>query len=154
MSTMGEKERFDALMSLADVHFARWRGRAEIEWKVSLALWVLLGGSLSIIKVRPNVIILALFLIAIIALYGWFWTLQIWTRNTNDGEWAFYYISHARNILFPGSLPRNEPAENVTLFQMRDRILSFNNWGIWFQVGATSILAVCVFWFLGSNNPN
>jgi hypothetical protein len=149
MDSTKEKDRFDAFMKLADVHFSRWKTRAQTEWKMSFALWGLMAGAIVAIKVRPEPVLLLVFLAALVVLHTAFWILQIWARNIDDGLWAFYYVRHAENILLPNVKPPPRPQGGLTLFDLRGRLWRWNNWGVWFQTLVTLGLAICVYWLVG-----
>lgn len=48
--SMSQKERFDALLKLAEFKCNIRESRRDVEWKVSLALWAITGAAVAYLK--------------------------------------------------------------------------------------------------------
>jgi len=106
---MIEKERFDALIKLAEFRQARDRSRRELEWKFSVALWALLAASPVYITKRPNDLLLAFVLVLINFIYAFLWANETRIRNRMEVEIAFYYLEQAEKLIDPAINSRKKP---------------------------------------------
>jgi hypothetical protein len=54
---MNEKDKFDAMMKLADFYMGQRKERREFEWRISLATWVFLAAGIgTIAAVRSRLV--------------------------------------------------------------------------------------------------
>jgi hypothetical protein len=73
-----KKDKFDALMKLADFRYQRWHVRRETDWKFTLALWTLLvagaayGKDKAIIHLSDHKLCTALALIVVWIVHAFF----------------------------------------------------------------------------------
>lgn len=150
-----QKDKFDAYMKLAELRLGRHKTRADVEWKISLALWALMAAAPFAFEKAPLTItpttlaVIGGALVTIVVGHMLLWTGQIWIRNRDDQDTAFYYIETAETLLRPDYQPKHEvkPAPNHTLTRKNLKaLISFENWGVWFQTLATLLIASGVFW--------
>ncbi|HET7264701.1 MAG TPA: hypothetical protein VFL28_08525 [bacterium] len=161
---MSQKERFDAFMHLANFHFACWRMRQGLEWKISVGVWALLAALTAgtvYIPDTPPTFMIVIILLAIVLGHAVFWVGPIRVRNDHDKDMALHYTESAERILSP-DLPiavHRRPSRVAGFFHNeypwaeRWRTMGANfqiwyNWGATFQVTATLALAAYVFWIV------
>lgn len=101
---MTPSEQIDALMKLAEFRMTRVSSRREHEWKVTLALWALLGAGIlnpdkiphSSCLARDSVILI---LILTFAGHAGLWISPHWHRSKEDILISFFYCDRARNLV-------------------------------------------------------
>jgi hypothetical protein len=147
-----EKDRFDALMKLAEFRLSRRNIRTAFDWKITLVLWAALAGIIYL-KFEISPYLLGPALILLVSSHALLWSGQIWARNEEDMKTAFYYASHAEHLLFPNehAAPKEKSSQDSNLFDSSNfrRLWSHRNWGFWFQIFGTTLLSCCVFWISG-----
>jgi hypothetical protein len=137
---MTDKERFDALMKLAELQSSIRDKRREIEWQVSIGLWAITGGAVAYLKghsVRWSLVLLA----TIALMHSWLWIRTNYNSSERDAKQIYYYMEHALLIVHPGSVA--SPG---------DRLPSpkFGAWAflkhqpIWFEIAVTPVLGLIV----------
>lgn len=145
---MDEKERFDALMRLADFRFARWRERRTYEWKISMALWALLVAASAYLKTNGFTFPLswtAFALGVIVVGHAWFWVRTNWISAEMDIRTAFHFAEHAEKILLPSS-PVPKQRLDPDQFERSHGGFQFLHRGVCqAQVFTTAVLAVSLF---------
>src|SRR3972149_8652402 len=148
---MEKKERFDALMKLADSRLARRNVRTSFDWKITLVLWAALA-SIIYLKLPISPWVSVPVLIPLIVGHALLWSGQIWARNEEDMKTAFYYASHAEHLLLPKhEAPKQKQSQDSNLFDGSNfsRLWLLRNWGFWFQILGTILLSGLVVWFSG-----
>lgn len=115
-----EKDKFEAFLSLAEFRRRRCETRQQIELKLSISLWALMAAALIYIPHRPPDVLLISVLTAIFLIHALFLG-QIWVRNENDQDTAFFYLESAENVLAPLTI-RSKPSQ----------ILEYSPWELWF----------------------
>jgi hypothetical protein len=137
---MTDKERFDALMKLAELQSDIREKRREIEFKVSIGLWAITSGAVAYLKGRP--VWWSLLLLAVIVLmHSWWWVRTHYNSSERDAKQIRYYMEHALLIVRPGSV--DSPAERLP-------IPKFGPWDflrhepLRFEVAVTPVLGLIV----------
>ena len=111
---MNDKEKFDALMKLADFRQTRHSSRYRVQTQVTLGLWGLLAATTIYLKVRPPDGLFIAGLISIVI--GHFVAIrQLQIRNWYDLSSAFYFVEHAEKLVLNAPEPRPKP---ISLDQM------------------------------------
>lgn len=108
---MSEKERFDAMMKLAELRLERWKQRRDTDWKVSLTFWALLVGISAYWvsgKVSPlhhnsclMVFIYLILVLLIVIAWSYFWVRPNFNSSKLDLETCFHFFDHAALIVYP-----------------------------------------------------
>ena len=103
---MNEKDRCDVLLKLAEFRMTRVTSRREHEWKVTIALWALLGaGIISLPQRNPfGPLALALILIFVALGYAFLWVGNHWARSKEDISVSFFYTDRTLNLVLPNEL--------------------------------------------------
>jgi hypothetical protein len=138
-----EKERFDALLGLADFRRKVREERRQLEWKLSLALWIAMGAGMIAFRDHPiSRWALGISLIVVILLHG-VWVHSNYMRNERDAQRMYDHLEQAQ-AMFP--------------LRREHKDLRKCKWCGWLCNGivvssflTTVILAV--FWFLIVNAP-
>jgi hypothetical protein len=95
-----EKERFEALVSLADFRRKVREERRQLEWKLSLALWVAMGAGMLAFRDHPlSNCALGVGLIFVIGLHA-IWVNANYTRNERDAGKMYDHLDQAQ-AMFP-----------------------------------------------------
>ena len=137
---MTDKERFEALMKLAEFKSNIREKRREIEFKVSIGLWAITGGGVAYLK--GHSLPWSVTLIGIIVLAHWLWVRTHYNSSERDARELYFYAAHAREIVLPGS-GADKPGDKLPSPQ-------FTAWEFlkhepcWFQVGVTPVLGLIV----------
>jgi hypothetical protein len=76
------------------------------------------------------------------------WTGQIWARNTEDQQTAFFYAEHAEKLLLSNTPVREKPRQTLGLFRTSNLkpFISLSSWGVWFQTLTSILVAAGCFW--------
>jgi hypothetical protein len=90
-----EKEKFDALIELANFRRARWASRNQLEWRISFSLWALLAASIYYIKDEQFPV---WFAVLIWSGHG-FILYKILMRNQEDNWLAMHYTLEAEKLV-------------------------------------------------------
>lgn len=141
-----DKDRFDALMELADFRFKRVTNRRQFEWKVTVGIWAVLAAGIVSSKAQSQPLTqhqLIFPLIALVFGHAFLWVGSHWVRSTADLKFAFYYAERAETRLLPNSgiNVRDRPKRPEEL-PCCERLFGFlRGTGVWFQIGATALLA-------------
>src|SRR4051812_29320061 len=93
------KEKFDAMMSLASYMQARAITRNQLEMRVSLALWALLIAVTYYVQKRPTEAVLILVLLAAVLGHAYF-CFSVSVRTRVDIERSFWYVDCAKAMLW------------------------------------------------------
>jgi hypothetical protein len=99
---MDDKDKFDAFMRLADFRMNVRKERRQLEWRVSVGLWIGLAAGMIAFKnlqIRLPEIILALFLLIVFLIHAWLWVVGNWWRNERDAMQAYRMIAMAEALL-------------------------------------------------------
>ncbi|MGA8012719.1 MAG: hypothetical protein WB949_09855 [Candidatus Acidiferrales bacterium] len=82
---MTSKDRFDALVKLAELMANIREKRREIEWRVSVALWAMMAGA--IVYLRSHSLWWSLILLILVVLtHGWLWIRTNYNSSQRDIE--------------------------------------------------------------------
>ena len=100
---MTDKERCDALMKLAELQSSIREKRRDIEWKVSIVLWVITSGAVAYLKGHSIWWSLG-FLAVIVLMHSWLWVRVHYNSSERDANQVYYYMHHALRIVRPGSV--------------------------------------------------
>lgn len=143
---IGDKERCDVLLKLADFRMTRVASRRDHEWKVTLALWALLGFGIAHppkIDWQINWPPPAIFLVLIVAGHACLWIYPHWERSKEDINRSFLYTDEVEDLLGIKRDDRNTSKEPLTLcvFLKDKKCLA--------QILTTALLAIFV--WLASN---
>lgn len=105
---MTPKERFDALMGIADFHLQRVHSRNTTEWRLAFSAWALMVAAIATVNKRPGDAILMLLigsyclgLITILA--------AIYRQNAYQATRAYYYLEKAESVLNEVAFDRPAP---------------------------------------------
>lgn len=143
---MTDKEHFDSLMRLSEFWTARWNGRRQFEWAISLGLWAVLGASIAYVKSRPPECVLVGVLVAVSLGYIIFWVKPLQARHERDTRHAFYFKELAEASMQLGNPPKEAPPKDVAYYDKWSLVVA---WAPLFQIVATMLLAICVYFMLG-----
>jgi hypothetical protein len=86
---------------LADFRMNVRRERRQIEWRMSLGLWIALATGIIAFRnaqIRVPQYLLALFLVLVIAGHAWLWVGGNWWRNERDAKRAYEMIAKAEDL--------------------------------------------------------
>lgn len=142
---MSEKERFDALMMLAEFWTGRIAARAMWERQFSFGLWAGLAAAIYAIKMRPPDWELGATLVLISVFYTFGWIRPVWERTESDHRHAHCERTDAQRLLDP-SIERSpfEPiAKGETIFGWLE------DWASKAMVGVTIGMCVAAFFLIG-----
>jgi hypothetical protein len=127
---MEDKDRFDALMKLAEFRRQVRQSRRETEWRVTMAAWGLVV--VSAVSLKSNPVLYSAFA-SLMCLMHFLWVRWNFRTSERDIRIAFEYVDAASKILFPDRPPPGrEHPKGV-----------FDHWPTWTQVMVTIGLALC-----------
>jgi len=94
-----QSEKVEACMKQADYFAARFDGRREVEWKITLGFWVAILASIEILKGKLQDWWIPL--VGAILIFGFsvFWLRGIWVAHENDKRQSFHFRSEAEKVL-------------------------------------------------------
>jgi hypothetical protein len=137
---MTDKERFDALMKLAELQSDIREKRRDIEWKVSIGLWAITSGAVAYLKghsVRWSLVLLAV----IVLMHSWLWVRAHYNSSERDARQVYYYMQHALQIVLPESVIN--PGDRLPLPKFGP--LEFlKHQPLWFEITVTPVLGLIV----------
>ena len=89
------------MLKLADFYVARFDGRREFEWKVTLGLWgSILGGIVALRGFSGMLPLCPLVVLAILVLFGHcYWLRSVWRGHRFDKDTAFEFSRRVARIL-------------------------------------------------------
>jgi hypothetical protein len=99
-----DKDRFGALMRLAEFRNARIADRRSHEWKVTVALWALLAAAILKLRISPTPCALSLFAVGLAGLvigHAFWWVGNHWRRSFEDMLASFFYADRAHDLALP-----------------------------------------------------
>src|SRR5262245_5775213 len=99
---MDDKDRFDAFMKLADFRMDVRRERRQLQWRLSLGLWIALAGGMIAFKnlhVRILTFLLALILLTVVLGHAYWWVIGNWWRNERDAKQVYRMLARAEELL-------------------------------------------------------
>jgi hypothetical protein len=95
---MTPKERFDALMGIADFHLQRVQSRNTTEWRLAFSAWALIVAAIATVKQRPSDLVLGMlvgsYCITLIIILT-----AIYRQNAYQATRAYYYLEKAESVL-------------------------------------------------------
>jgi len=137
---MTDKERFDALIKLAELQSSIREKRRDIEWKVSMALWAITGGAVAYLK--GHSVLWSLILLGIVVfMHSWLWVRTNYKSSERDADQVYYYMRHALRIVSPESV--DSPGDELP-FPKFSRWEFLRHEPIWFEIAITPVLGVLV----------
>jgi hypothetical protein len=94
-------EELDLMLRLADFYIARFDGRREFEWKVTLGLWgSVLGGIVALREFSGKLPLWPLVVLALLVLFGhYYWLWSVWRAHRFDKDAAFTFVRRVAVIL-------------------------------------------------------
>ena len=98
--TSAHKNRFDALMKLAEFRTAQRDNRRIYEFRVSGVLWLGLAAATVQFRAIPHCILLTALPVIILS-HAFFWVRWASSKNRNDLLLAKYYTEIAENLVLP-----------------------------------------------------
>jgi hypothetical protein len=143
---MTQSEKFDACMKQADYFAARFDGRREFEWKITLGFWAAILASIQFLKGNAQLQSWQSWQILLVGVtlalcFSFFWLKGIWAANESDKRQSFHFRDEAEKVLLdlshtiaptPGRIKDGE----------RHWFGFLSDWSIRFQAGATLILVI------------
>lgn len=136
MSGVEAKDRFDALMRLAEYVSSIREARRQHEWRVSLGLWIGMGAAVVSLRGVPKAV-LAIALPAVVVGHAWLWVRHNYNANERDARLGFFYADTAERLLHEGG---RTPDRRI--MGRRERAYEFLTAApTLFQVLATALLA-------------
>jgi len=95
------QDRFEAYLKLADFYIARFDGRREYEWKVTLGFWAAILGSAATFRELAGKLELGDLLYIAIAIFfaHWLWLWSVWRAHRFDKNVAFAFSREAAKLL-------------------------------------------------------
>ncbi len=137
---MTDKERFDALMKLAELQSSIREKRRDIEWRVSIGLWAMTGGAVVYLKGRP--ILWSFILLGIVVfMHSWLWVRTNYNGSERDAKRVHYYMGHASRIVLPGCV--ESPGDELPLSKL-GRWDFLRHEPVWFEIAMTPVLGLLV----------
>ena len=138
--TTDDKERFDALIKLAELQSSIREKRRDIEWKVSIGLWAITGGAVAYLKGHST--LWSLILIGIVVLmHSWLWVRTNYNSSERDAKQVYYYMRHASRIVLPDNVA--SPGDKLP-FPKFGRWEFLRHEPIWFEIAITPVLGLLV----------
>jgi hypothetical protein len=142
---LSDKEKFDALMQVADHTINQFNKRREHSWKVTLSLWAALVGLTGIGEIETPkenycwIILSIIFGLLLAGLYVFF-MIKVFEADKKDKRLAF----KARDIAIV-MINEEKLNKQMTMFTI-DKRKWYEDWSAMFQMLVTSVLiAVAVF---------
>jgi hypothetical protein len=137
-----DKDRFDALMKLAEFKSDIREKRQEIEWKISVAVWTLTAASMAYLRGTP-VFWSLLAVVVLVVVHSWLWVRTNFNSAERDADFMYYFMDHASRIVIPGCVP--DPGPKVPHQTKRRKTWDFlKHEPIWFEIAVTGFLGVAV----------
>jgi hypothetical protein len=137
---MTDKERFDALMKLAELKSNIREKRRDVEWKVSIGLWAITGGAVAYLK--GHSILWSLVLVGVVVfMHSWLWVRTNYNSSERDAKQVYYYVEHASRIVMPESVA--SPGDKLPR-PIFGRWEFLRHEPIWFEIAITPVLGVLV----------
>ena len=131
-----DKDRFDALMKLADFRVGIREARRQHEWRVSLGLWVGMGAGLVALRGIPILVLFPALIIVVLG-HAIFWVRWCWKANERDIRLAYFYAEIAEGMFLPDA-----PTPDKRRLNKKELIYGFLTHGPpLFEVTATLLLA-------------
>jgi hypothetical protein len=99
---MDDKDQFDAFMKLADFRMKVRMERRQLQWRVSLGLWIALAAGMIAFKnaqIHVSLWLLAPFLAVVVLGHAVLWVFGNWWRNERDAVQAYRMIAQAEALL-------------------------------------------------------
>jgi hypothetical protein len=100
--TLSPKEKFDAFMRLADFRMEVRKERRQLEWRLSLGLWIALAAGMIAFKNAELHIwtpLLVFILIVVVVGHAVLWVHGNWWRNERDAKQAYQMIRMAEAVV-------------------------------------------------------
>jgi hypothetical protein len=99
---MDDKDQFDAFIKLADFRMNVRKERRQLEWRLSLGLWIALAAGMIAFEnlqgVRVPEYLLVPFLAVVVVGHA-YWVVGNWWRNERDAKQAYRMIAKAEGLL-------------------------------------------------------
>jgi hypothetical protein len=131
-----DKDRFDALMKLAEFTCNVREKRRDIEWKVSFGVWAVTAASVAYLKHYSDYAAFLLLVLLVLA-HAFLWVRVHFNVGERDAKIMYFYVRHASRIVLPGSYPDPGPQPDIEF----DRICGFlAHEPLWFQIAATFLV--------------
>lgn len=144
-----DKDRFDALMKLAEFRMGIREARRTHEFRVSLGLWVGMGAGVISLRGVPSVVLMVLLPLVVLG-HAWFWVRWNWIANERDARLAYFHAESAELLLFDDV---KKPSRRS--MSRSERAFGFFTHGPpLFQILATILLAVGLALFAVQEVPN
>lgn len=147
-----DKDRIDALISLAEFRRERLKERNQYQWRMTFAYWAFLVAATYYIRPRPGEtpLIISLIVAAVVHIY---FLLSIRKRSKLDSDFAFYYIDQVESSLslLPDK-PRDRPDWEKALKSNKIGFGMFGKdfWWSGMSVIVTLALTFTAYWAMGT----
>ncbi len=146
---MDQKEKFDAMMRIAEFSIKNFQERRQYEWKITLAFWALMIGMMGIIinDKAPMLDrdVLIVLLPGIVVFFTLSWLRGMWVANANDKSIAKSFLHDAEAVLRDESHTSSGIPPKVC--GLRRWFGFLEDWAGMFQAGTTALLAVALWFF-------
>lgn len=155
MSELSANERFDALMRLAEYHRLRIDGRRDQRWKLSLAGWGAMLGSIAVVKAPLDTCVVAITLTGIVGLHAVFLAGLI-RKDLPDTQARRFYLQSAEVLLGSRTEAKPLPGDERLGYFALARAIVVAQYSAWFQLGVTVAVAILTAATLGkvaTGNP-
>ncbi|MBN9078504.1 MAG: hypothetical protein J0H84_20035 [Rhizobiales bacterium] len=136
-----DKERFDTFLALAQYWADRKEARSQIEWKVTLGIWAILVGAISLYVNRP--FHCPYWLLTIIPVAHALWLRGIWVGDSHDARMRNYWVSAAQDLAEHSSMQPLKLAARPTWIKGHRKAFGFlASWSPVLQLAITLLLTV------------
>jgi hypothetical protein len=140
---MGELDKFDACLRLAEFGASRHNGRREYEWKVTLGLWAAIVTGIATFRGAALPPRLGL---AVVLLYGFLWLRGVWVANAKDKHLSLHYLKQAQELLVSPTYTVERENFAIPWYEWSFGFLS--DWSMLFQLLATVGLVRLAYLFI------
>lgn len=102
-----EKDQFAAYMQLAQLGFDQWDRRRVYEWRVTLAIWAGVAGTIT-----SSDVTFPIYAGMVLLLYHGLWLWRIWDANNHNKVFARFYLAKSQALMRdhnPPSFDKRKP---------------------------------------------
>jgi hypothetical protein len=135
---MEHKERFDALMKLAEFKCNVREKRRELEWKMSIGVWTVTVGAIAFLR-NASIWLCAGFVVSLAILHGLAWVGVNFQTNERDARLMYFFADRAQQIILPDTIGEDLIYPGIA----KPRFWRFlRHAPIWFEFSTTVLLGI------------
>ncbi len=139
---MNKIELVDACMKQAEYYATSFNRRREYEWKVSFGLWVVILGSITVLRGHP----LGSWVGFVVCLgYAFIWLRGLWVSYENDKSKAKHFSGEAEALLTGAKTKVGASPGMISWRSFRYWLGFLRDWSMEFQFGTTVLLVLLAY---------